>query len=169
MILIFIFQNLVSDDDHSKKKGKSKKKSKKKRYWHKKESRKRSDRSISPTKPRKTSKSKLGVTVKGVPQFSDIDASDGEDYAPPKDLSPRSAAEYVKKKLKEDAARRKKRRRKKKLSEGMKYRVSNLKLEFLYGLLWRYGKCYDFGLLVCYTTDLRQFFGAKNPTGSDRK
>ena len=49
------------------------------------------------------------------------------------------------------------------------YRVSNLKLEFLYGLLWRYGKCYDFGLLVCYTTDLRQFFGAKNPTGSDRK
>ena len=90
----------------------------KKRYWHKKEARKRS---ISPTKPRKTSKSKLGVTVKGVPQFSDIDASDGEDYAPPKDLSPRSAAEYVKKKLKEDAARRKKRRRKKKLSEGMKY------------------------------------------------
>ena len=32
--------------------------------------------------------------------------------------------------------------------------------------MWRYGKCYDFGLLVCYTRDLRQFFGAKKP---DRK
>ena len=48
----------------------------------------------------------------------------------------------------------------------MRYRVSNLKLWFLFGLLWRYGKCYDFGLLVCYTIDLRQFFGAKKP---DRK
>ena len=46
------------------------------------------------------------------------------------------------------------------------YRVSNLKLSFSFGLLWRYGKCYDFGLLVCYTIDLRQFFGAKKP---DRK
>ena len=47
-----------------------------------------------------------------------------------------------------------------------KYRVSNLKLSFSFGFLWRYGKCYDFGLLVCYTIDLRQFFGAKKP---DRK
>ena len=48
----------------------------------------------------------------GVAKFSDIEASDGEELAPPKHLSPRSAAKYVKNKLKEAAAKRKKKKKK---------------------------------------------------------
>ena len=53
-------------------------------------------------------------------KFSDLEASDVEDYAPPKHLSPRSAAEYVKNKLKEAAAKRKKKKKKKASKSGKK-------------------------------------------------
>ena len=46
------------------------------------------------------------------------------------------------------------------------YRVSNLKLPFSFRLVWTYGWHYNYGVLVCYRTDLRQFFGVKKP---DRK
>ena len=47
--------------------------------------------------------------------------------------------------------------------EVMVYRVSNLKLSFSFRLVWTYGWSYIFGLLLCYSTDLRQFFGVKKP------
>ena len=64
---------------------------------------------------KKKHKKKLDIAVSGVPQFSDLeDASDADDYyAPPKHLSPRSAAQYVKNKLKEGAKKRKKKKKKK--------------------------------------------------------
>ena len=60
-------------------------------------------------------KNKRDIAVSGVPQFSDLEDEDEDDYyAPPKHLSPRSAAQYVKDKLKEGAKRRKKTRSRRK-------------------------------------------------------
>ena len=62
---------------------------------------------------RRKRKKKRDIAIQGVTKFSDLEGSDVEDYAPPKHLSPRSAAEYVKNKLKEAAAKRKKKKKKK--------------------------------------------------------
>lgn len=70
--------------------------------------------SASPSPSRKKDKKKLDISVHGVPKFSDAEASDPEDYAPPRHLSPRSAAVYVKTKLKEAAVKRKKKKKKRK-------------------------------------------------------
>jgi hypothetical protein len=67
----------------------------------------------SPHRRRRKRKKKRDIAIHGVTKFSDLEASDVEDYAPPKHLSPRSAAEYVKNKLKEAAAKRKKKKKKK--------------------------------------------------------
>ena len=63
---------------------------------------------------------KLDISVSGVAKFSDVEASDGEEFAPPKHLSPRSAAKYVKNKLKETAAKRKKKKKHHKKGKGKK-------------------------------------------------
>ena len=60
--------------------------------------------------------SKLNIDIDGVQAFSDLDISE-EEYAPPKDLSPRSAAEYVKARLKEAAKKRAKKKAGKKVGQ----------------------------------------------------
>ena len=65
-------------------------------------------------KKKQSKKSKLDIAVSGVPQFSDLDDDDEDYYAPPKHLSPRSAAQYVKNKLKEGAKKRSKKSKKRK-------------------------------------------------------
>ncbi len=71
-------------------------------------------------KSSKKKKSKLDISIHGVAKFSDIEATDDEDYAPPRHLSPRSAAQYVKTKLKEASDKRKKKKRKKKKGQSDK-------------------------------------------------
>ncbi len=102
-----------------KKSSKSKKKSKRKRSSSKKDdlASDEEEKSItkagasSGSKKKHKSTKKLDIVIDGVQLFSDVEVSDDpENYAPPRDLSPRSAAEYVKAKLKEAAKRRAKKR-----------------------------------------------------------
>ena len=68
-------------------------------------------RSGGSSKKKHGKKNKRDIAVSGVPQFSDLEDEEEDDYyAPPKHLSPRSAAQYVKNKLKEGSKRRKKTR-----------------------------------------------------------
>ena len=90
-----------------------------KRIRHRRQTDKTADKTSGPARDtpsphrRRKRKKKRDIAILGVTKFSDLEASDVEDYAPPKHLSPRSAAEYVKNKLKEAAAKRKKKKKKK--------------------------------------------------------